>query len=342
MRWHNLGRHAAAWLAVVVLIGICCPRAIGVVGGEPAPANDHRFDAVGLVVTDQPWAACLGWISGTCVLIGTDTVLLARHQVQNAQRQLPAAGARTHKIRFRRAPDGEVNNQVGRGLDIDCAGGFQEIYIDRFIGNPAAGVDMVLGVLERAPAGIRPLPLHVSHVVTAGEPVVLAGWGYDGTCVGQGQAWTLRVKSGVIPPLRYNGQCCFDYNNTTYTAGNCIVIPPNTNWVVGNLHDSGAPLLSPDPANPSRLRVFALVSTVSTAQKLSLWNAGGGLPRLVDTPATAPCMRDFDGDSLITISDLLLFVQAYLLGDPRSDVDGAAGVTLDDLLFYVQGYVRGC
>ena len=111
---------------------------------------------------------------------------------------------------------------------------------------------------------------------------------------------------------------------------------------MANLHDSGAPLLSPDPANPLRLRVFGIVTGAYTAQKISAWNDGGGLPRLADTPAGTNCLRDFDGDGEITIDDLLIFIQRFLGGDVSSDVDGVPGITLNDLFTYIIAFLRGC
>ena len=331
-------------VALLVAVGCMCVGrpAAGVVRGTPAPEMDHRFGAVGLLFTDQPWAACGGWISGSCVLIDSGTVLVARHSVEDAQRRLPANGSRLHKVRFRRDGDGAANNHFGSGAQWDCAAGYQEIYIQQYIANPAAGVDMVLGVLESEPVGIAPMAIQPSHLVTSGEPVILAGWGFDGTCLGQGEAWTLRTSTGVLPPLRYNSSCCFDFANITYTGNSCLAIPANSNWVVANLHDSGAPLLSPDPDNPTRLRVFGIVTSAYSAQKLSVWNAGGGQPRLDDTPAGRQCVWDFDGDGGITLADLLIFVDRYLVGDPTSDVDGDPGVTPNDLFVYVIGYCRGC
>lgn len=329
------------WWAVALLLSLPV-AAHAVVGGTPAPASDHRLDAVALLITDQPWAACGGWISGTCSLIAPDTMLLARHSVENAQRQLPVAGARTHKARFRRAADGTVNGQYGRGPQIDCAGGYQEIFFSRFIGTQLSGIDVVLGVLEHAPVGIQPLPLHVSHTIRSGEPVVLAGWGYDGTCLGLGDAWTLRTKSGVLPTLRTNSACCFDYNLTTFTTGSCFVIPTGSNWVVGNLHDSGAPLLSPDPADPTRLRLFAMVTSVTGAQKLAVWNDGGGQPRLTDTPMPPMCLPDLDGDGVIGLGDLFEFLRGYLGGQPIPDIDGVPGLSLNDLFTFLLRYLGGC
>lgn len=338
------GWRGMRWGGIIVLtLALAAARAVAVVGGEVPPESDRRFDAVALLFTDQPWAPCGGWISGTCTLIDRDLVLLARHSVQDGQRNLPAAGARTHKVRFRRDADGRVNGRYGGSQDVDCAGGYQEIYIHEFFGSPFPGIDLVIGRLERPPVGIQPMPIRPSHAVRAGEPIVLAGWGYDGQCYSQGDHWTLRMKTGYFPsPLRYNAWCCFDYNHAVIGAGLCLTTPAGTNWVIGNLHDSGAPLLSPDPEDPLRLRVVAIVTGINGAQKLSAWNDSGGQPALVDTPLRPMCLTDLNGDGTIGVEDLLIFINGFLNGAPLGDVDGIPGITLNDLFVYLLRFMGGC
>lgn len=329
--------------AVVSLSMFIAAPALAVVGGVPISTADARFDAVGLVLTDQPWAPCGGWVSGTCTLINSNVVVLAKHSVEDGLRRLPAPGARTHKIRFRRGADGSANNQYGLWYEVDCAGGYQEIYVHQFIANPWPGVDMVLGILESAPIGIVPMPIAPSHNVASGQTVLLAGWGFDGACVGQGQAWTLRADWGVVPPLRFNAWCCFDYNNGTFLPDTeCIIIPPGVDWVVGNLHDSGAPLLTPDPSDPSRLRLFAIVTTMTSAQKLSAWNEAGGQPQLAPLGDATHCIADFNRNGTVGIEDLLEFAQSYVLGHASADIDRNQQTGPHDLFVFLQHYAGGC
>jgi hypothetical protein len=333
------------WVGLVVTMAFLFHglTAEAVVNGQPVADTDRRLDAVAVLITDQPWAPCGGWVSGSCTLVAPHLVLMARHSVEDAQRRLPENGARTHKVRFRRGVDGRGNSRYGQGRDADCNGGdFQEIFIQQFFSNPGFGMDMVLGVLEHDPAGISPLRVALSHQFAAGDSVVLAGWGFDGPCLGVGQAWTLRSKTGVLPSLMYSSWCCFDYNQASFVGQNCFVTPPGVNWVIGNLHDSGAPLLVQDPADPSQLRVIAMVTNVTSAQKLSAWNEGGGLPLLVENSGQGPCRADLDGDSQVTVADLFLFVNGYLSGDARSDIDGVAGLSVNDLLTYMNYYFVGC
>lgn len=329
-------------LAAFIVGLLCsCLSAQGVVGGSPVPSSDRRFDAVGLLITDQPWAPCGGWVSGSCTLIGPNLVLLARHSVEDAQRRLPANGGRTIKVRFRRGVDGAANSHYGAGAAVDCAGGFQEIFIQTFQGNPWPGIDMVVGVLEQVPMGITPMAIAPSHVMTAGESITLAGWGFDGPCLGIGEAWTLRSDTGVLPSLQYSSWCCFDYNAASFTGVNCFSTPAGSDWVIGNLHDSGAPLLSPDPRNPMTLRVVGMVTSVTSAIKVSAWNDGGGIPVLNDTSPQL-CASDLDRDGITDVGDLLLYVHSYLLGEVLGEVDGLPGLTPNDLFLYLNRYFSGC
>jgi hypothetical protein len=202
---------------------------------------------------------------------------------------------------------------------------------------------MVLGVLEASPQGIQPMPISVSHQFSA-EPVILAGWGYDGMCFGRGQAWTLRYDTGVLPPPRFTSNCCFEYNQAIFN-GECLTVPPNTDWVLGNLHDSGAPIIvespGPTPGAPTELRVVGIVQSLSMAQKVSAWNAGGGQPPLTDTDPTN-CIGDFDRNGRVSASDLLGFVDAFISGDSDANVDGRPGITTDDLIVFLTHYIAGC
>jgi hypothetical protein len=198
-----------------------------------------------------------------------------------------------------------------------------------------------MGVLEHAPGGIAPMAVQISHEVTAGEPIVLAGWGFDGSCLNTGEAWTLRSKSGVLAPQTYSAWCCFEYNAASFTGVNCFTTPPGSNWVIGNMHDSGAPLLSPDPQDPQTLRLVGMAVGVTSAMKVSAWNDGGGMPALADTPARR-CPADLNGDGRTDVNDLFMLVSRVLNGDPLGDVDGNSAITPNDLFVYLGWYFGGC
>lgn len=77
-----------------------------------------------------------------------------------------------------------------------------------------------------------------------------------------------------------------------------------------------------------------------------------------DLPRLAPCRADLDDDGQfpegnadfgVDVSDLLFFLRAFEVADPRADMDDgtAAGtpdgaVTIDDLLFFLRHFELGC
>jgi hypothetical protein len=341
-------RRWRAQLCVIVLglLGLVATSR-GVVDGQPAPIWDRRYDAVALLFTVQPWATCGGWISGSCTLIAPNTVLLAKHSVQHSDQTLPADGERSIRVRFRRNAQGEANNHYG-GAPADCQTAYQEIYIQRFIACPFVGVDVVLGLLESEPVGIEPIGVDITFPFDAGHSVILAGWGYDGRCIQTGDAWTLRTDRGVLPVQRFTSPYLFEYNQATF-SGTCLnqTSSPLTgaHWVIGNTHDSGAPILIERPGendpNTTVLRVVGVVTSFTTAQRITSWNLAGGQPPLQNPQARNAC-AEFDGIPGVTTNDVYEFIRAWLLGEPRADVDGQPGITLSDLLTYVQWFLGGC
>lgn len=329
------------FLSFMLLSMIVTVRAPAVVNGTPIPDTDRRFDAVGLLLTTQPGSACGGWISGTATLIAPATVLIAKHSVLQADFSFPADHSRTNRVRFRRGVDGGCNSHYAGDPAQDCVGPFQEIYVDRYIPCPSFGVDMVLCLLEFSPEGIAPVPISPSHTFIADEPIILAGWGFDGLCVGQGEHWTLRSDAGVLPSQRFSSSCCIEYNRCVFN-GDCLVPTPGTNWVLGNLHDSGAPLFVELPGNPAQLRLIAIVQNQVSAQKIGAWNIGGGQPPLSETSDRPGCVGDYDRNGQVTIEDLLDYVNAYLAGDASAEVDGIPNVTIADLMEFVNHFLVGC
>lgn len=339
----RLPRRVAMFCALA-LMGLCAPAG-GVVQGVTIPDGDRRFDAVGIVITRTPWTPCGGWVSGSCTLIGPDLVLLARHSVSEATGNLPAPYGQTHSVRFRRGRTGGSRNHVTGDPGQDCISeDMQEIAIREFIGAPAAGLDMVLARLESAPLGITPIGVEVEAAPTTNRQIILAGWGYDGRCIQSGDAWTLRYDGGQLPNQQYLSQVGFEYNRVTF-EGSCMVWPTNTDWAIGNLHDSGAPIVVevPNPNDPSRpqIRVLGVVTTFATAQRVSAWNLAGGRPAL-SNPRTTGCGADVNGSGSVTNEDLLLFIDWWLPRLPQADLDGSGAVTYSDFVIYLERYFRGC
>lgn len=331
-------------LAAAAALTLAGAPARAVVNGTPVPDSDRRFDAVGIVFTAQPWQPCAGWISGTCTLVAPNLVIFARHSVQLSDGSLPATGARTHRVRFRRGRDGTSNGHIS-GNDSDCAGdSYQEAWVREFVGAPLLGVDLALGFLESPVLGIAPIGVDTAFQAPANHPVVLAGWGYDGECIQTGEAWTLRYDHGVLPPPRWTSGCCFEYNRVTLSAG-CLQWPVGSDWVKGNLHDSGAPILIevPDPVSPGHmsLKLVGVVTSYTGAMRIGAWNQAGGQP-VLSNPVPRTCVAEFDNVPGVTIDDILAYLSTWLAGDPRADINQSGDVTLGDLMTYVEHFVSGC
>lgn len=336
MNFRSLRTKACA--CVCVLIGLAAvPPAFAVIEGVPITDSDRRFDAVGLFLTVQPGGQCGGWVSGSCTLIGRDTILVARHSVASSGVPLPTPGARTHRVRFRRGVSGASNGHYS-GNTADCGTDYQECFIREFIASPGAGVDMLLGVLETSPVGIVPIAAFPAFAPVAGAPVTLAGWGFDGRCLQTGDAWTLRMKSGVLPPNPHASTCCFDYNNAVFSP--CLVVSGDQ-WVVGNMHDSGAPLLVNVTVNGStELRVAAIATSLTGTQRVSFWNAADGVPSL-PLPAAA-CPADFNRTGAITVQDIFDYLTAMFGGLPGGDFNGSGEVTVQDVFDFLAAFMMGC
>jgi len=338
--------HLFRWSTLTCLIALAlflASPAKAVVEGQPIPLTDRRFDAVGLLLTVQPWNPCGGWVSGSCTLIAPNIVMMARHSVQRTDGTLPPANSQAIRVRFRRAANGVANNHFAGNPD-DCQTTFQEIYVRETVAAPFAGIDLVLGFLETVPVGITPIGADVSFAFDRSHPIILAGWGYAGRCVQTGDAWTLRNDYGVLPAQRWPSTYTFEYNQMTF-SGSCMTWPADVNWVIGNVHDSGAPILievpNPTLAGGTELRVVGVVTSYSIAQRLSSWNLAGGQPSILNAVADYAC-AEFDGLPGVSSEDLFAYVQSWISGEPRANVDQDPGVTLSDLLMYVQHFLGGC
>lgn len=325
--------------ALCVAFGFSSP-ASGVVAGNAVSAEDRRLDAVGIVLTmpTEFSIPCGGWISGTGTLVGPDLVILARHSVVGPTGGMPAAGSRSHRIRFRRGVNGEASNRYTG----DCGAPFQEIFVQEFLSSPS-GLDVVLGRLESAPVGIAPIQPDVNYIPSGSSWVTLTGWGYDGLCYQTGDAWTLRNKSASLPFNPHPSYCCFEYNAAS-ASGACYSESAASRWAIGNLHDSGAPLLTEvSVGGRMELRLVGVVNTSTLATMASAWNQAGGQPQLPVPVVTPPaCRVDYDRDGRVTIDDLHGYLMAYFNNAWTADFDQSGTVTVRDMFQFVQAFFRGC
>lgn len=343
----------AMWLTCALTFLLCsAPDARAVVNGDLIPCNDRRFDAVGLFITfGYGTHDCPGAVSGTCTLIDKDVVLIARHCIDGAGiGTLPDPNVYRFRVRFRRAENGlAVNTHLLNGSY--CHGIYQEFNVVRFADiTPSNGTDMVLGFLDRSPVGIRPIQPEVNNPPRQAIDIILAGWGYSGQCLADGDHWALRYKKGRAPA----NMAITDYfvfsPCALLTSAPCISCPPNltTPYVLANLHDSGAPVLmevpSTDPRYPEpELRLVGVVSTPSLARRPSAWNVYGGTPRIAQPAAPEnPVKRvaDFNCDKLVNLDDVIWFLGQFNGDSCLADINTDGRISIDDLLSYVQAYFQ--
>jgi hypothetical protein len=125
-----------------------------------------------------------------------------------------------------------------------------------------------------------------------------------------------------------------------------MFMPPTADWVRGNLHDSGAPLLRQLPPTvagaPTQLRVVGVVTSLTIAVQPAAWNTTGGQPQLGTQVPTRTCIGDFNNDGQVVTGDLLDYIGAWVGGASTAETDGTPGLTVGDLLLFVERWAMGC
>jgi hypothetical protein len=330
-------RSAAVTLILLCLIMVSPGRALGVVNGTEVPCDDRRFDAVGLfmVAGDNPWSTCGGGISGTCTLVDSRTILFARHSLGISQLDpLPNPQQSFYRVRFRRAASGAAWNYLLLN-GVWCHGVYQEILVQALFEIP--GSDLCMGILETAPVGIAPISVELSNPPVRDTEIILAGWGYRGECMASGPAYTLSMargglpdQGGVTPYLIYSP--CSIINTEP-----CRICPPGQ-WVSGNLHDSGAPVLYEvtDFSGERQLRLIGVVNSTSAATRPSVWNDSYAWPPLYEVQARK--QADFNVDRQVNIADVFDYLNAYFDGSCLADYNHDGSVDTIDALTFVNDF----
>lgn len=333
------------------ILALTFAPARGVVNGTVIPCEDRRFDAVGLFITGG-FYSCGGYISGSCVLIAPDTVVLARHELDvSSISPLPNPQTSTYRVRFRRALNGDAANTYFYNGD-SCSGVYQEIRVIQFIDSPSLGMDMVVAKLERRVTGIRPIGLDLTTLPRAGTSVIMAGWGYDGTCYQSGTPFTLRYARGNLPYTTTSAlDVSLNYTPCTGIASAaCLSCPAVANgisgpWLVANLHDSGGGVFTEvatvvNGVTFKELRMIGMVLSTSNARRLNAWNQSGAAYQLQNAAAlTARNVADFNIDGAISTEDLFDFIQAFFGGKCTADIDLNGSVTTDDVYKYLSRFL---
>ncbi len=332
--------------------GTWCSSASAVVDGTPAPKRDRRLDAVGIFFTVAPGGGCGGWVSGSCTLIEPNAVLVARHSFDvGPGTPLPSLAERPHRVRFRRNVSGRSeNNLLVNGTT--CHGVYQEIEVVQLVDAPNAACDQVIAYLEHAPVGIKPIPVEMDNPPTQPTDIILAGWGYGGSCLGYAtpggtSTWALRVKRGRMPENLLGDPIVFSPCALSSSVP-CQFCPPDAGpYVLANLHDSGAPILievpSTDPTDPTpELRLIATVSSPAVGRRPSAWNHCGGLPELTEPAQTQHLKKaDFDGDGTIGALDLTGFLSAFLMGSQDASMTSSSSIGVADIYAFLGNWFNG-
>lgn len=323
-------------LVLLCLSVFGAPRANAVAGGEYIPCQDRRFDAVGLFLTAGGWP-CGGFVSGSCVLIEPDCVLIARHSLDITPTQpLPNPSVRGYRVRFRRSVSGAVVNTYNFNGE-PCHGIYQELKVVRFVDAPLTGTDMVLAYLEKPVENIRPIGIQLGVAPGVGTPVYIAGWGYSGECFQSGEFAALRYDRGVLPyPITEN---YFTYTPcAVISQAPCRSCPAGGPWINANLHDSGGVIVYEvpgiDPRQPE-LRLLGVIYTLTDARRPGLWNQVGGQPQLTQAvPLSRQDVADFNRDGIASVQDIFDYISAFFIQSCTADTTGNGAVTPDDLFAY--------
>jgi hypothetical protein len=334
------------WAAVLLCSIFTSSPASAVVNGIPAPNSDHRFDAVGLFMTVPAGVTpCAGWVSGSCTLIGPNLVLLARHSLDiTTSDPIPDLGTHHYRVRFRRAVSGDSENSLYVNGN-SCHGTYQEFDVTSLLDAPNRSCDQVLAFLDRVPVGINPIGLELANPPLAPTDAILAGWGLDGQCPGTGNPEALRIARGVLPG-NWSGSDYLTYSPCIVTTvAPCLSCTGTGPFMIGNLHDSGGAVLievpSSNPQDPTpELRLVGTVSSPTLARRPSAWNNSGGLPQLLNGTSAHALKSDFDGDGVVTIQDLLEFLQAFFAGSPDADFNGNGVPDSGDVLAFVAAWLN--
>lgn len=342
--------HAAFILAAVVF-GLSA-TSLAVNNGVEPHCSDTRYDAVGLLLkVNNPTVACSQNISGSCVLIDPQTVMVARHSViPSSTSELPATGTRKFRVRFRRSADGAFHNSYYKGISNPCHGEYTEVYVHEFIRPANASMDVLMCRLETPINWIKPIRAETdsARMPAAGDRIMIAGWGYSGPCFRSGSALTLRVATGVAPNQN-TSSCCIYLNpcSSPFAIGECYTCPTGGPWAVPNFLDSGAPVLIEIPC-PDRtegtpqLRVVGIVSTTNSAWKLSEWNRNGTADPI--EPTLSGCetpLSDNNGDGIVDLSDLVMFLHGWLSAECTADLDESGFIDIADLVLYLTRFYGG-
>ncbi len=340
------GHRFVAFAAAVAAAVVWAAPAGAIVNGEEVSSEITSLDAVAVLIgSGEGSAACTGSVVGSCVLVEPDLILTAAHCLLRADGTPWPENERDFWVRFRRGESGLVSNSFpGTG----CTGDFQERRIVEI--SRIAGADLAVCRLSSAPVGIEPLKVEYRREAMADEQIIIAGWGFSGQCLGEGDPWRLRWSGGTTAGaqqgslLPINACAMSPCVSCTRAGGGEQGDPSVDGWAVPNVHDSGAPVLVElaCPEGGYEVRVVGVVMTSAYAVGVQEWHNLGGVPALATAPACGECVADHNGDGERSIPDIFAFVSDFMSDASRADVDGVAGVTVPDIFAFLSAWFAGC
>ncbi|MBY0261721.1 MAG: hypothetical protein K2Q20_05225, partial [Phycisphaerales bacterium] len=192
--------------------------------------------------------------------------------------------------------------------------------------------------------GIRPIGVELADPPRASREIIIAGWGFDGACFQTGDWGTLRAGRGVMPAnFAVNDYLVFS-PCALGAVSPCQMSCPQLGgpYLMGNLYDSGAPVLievpSADPySRRPELRLIATVSSPTGGRRPSAFNNAWGLTPLTwRIPAAAPVtnvVADFNIDGAVNVRDVTDFLGAYFRGSCLLQIDQPTQTTTVESLF---------
>lgn len=320
-------------------------NAAAIVNGEEASVEDYRLDAVGVLIATLPGQpGCHGSVVGTCTLVAENLVVTASHCLLRPDGTEWAPGEREFWVRFRRGVSGAVSNSFpGAGCTLD----YQEI---RIVHSARAGnADMAVCTLESAPFRIEPISIEYRREAAPSAPILVAGWGFSGECLGGGDPWRLRWAAGTLSggpqgSILAINECTFSPCVQCVRNGGGPEGDSFQGWAVPNLHDSGAPVLTETvcPSGGVQLRLIGVVMTPNYASRALSWHLAGLSPRLYSTIPCDRCAADQNDDGVVNIHDVFAYISDFMSGHARADADGVPGLAVPDVFAFLTAYFAGC
>lgn len=294
--------------------------------------TDTRFDAVAafsqtdwiIGTVDDPPNTVHNWF-GAATLIAPDTVLMARHLIGDPHQDPsnpPADGQ--FAVRFRRHTDGTVGDTSSGWWS------FHNVRISSYVYPDDPSIDMVMGILETPVTHINPIPVSPWTRPQPGDPIFIAGWGYDefGSCsYPVGERNMLRVADTT---MKDGFNWCF-----------LVEYPSASNEGVSgpSCHDSGGGVIVENA--DGTLTLVGVVFNTSSAYAVDTFHVINPDYHLVCCFDPQSRCADADGNGLVEYADVL-FIRANSgpcppEGDCPADLnkDGVADIR-DEVMVYGQ------